>query len=516
MFNALSNLSDGLLDECAESRSEKAGALSAKRFAFGYSAAAALFAICVLAAVVTAVRFQGKDPGVFTTENGNTATRTNETQRGFSVIDVSDGSSPLGAFRGDMTSNIFTSSAGAYMQYGFVMTFKAVEMLPDEYALYGDWNKNKYRFVLMRTENVILGDDVPEYFYFLLPEKYVIDLTAYDKLLAVGIVQLYHENQLVYNETQARPERLEHVVICSATHWNTLAALDVENLTAFTDDGAYDDGIWNASESWKKFAARAEQMRGWYEADGINTLSEYEEYLTDYLMQYQDRGMPCRFLSDYKNEEDKKIISYVTSSENGLFVKNGHAELLNGELYSNVSSFTRYIGGYPTNEIYHIYADGAYVNGSSLDREPQFKFSKEDLEDLPDLPGAVNAIEKALEEKEVYPPHFADWEKYPIDFNDIAHSYSYGVFGFYSKTPDGVLGVVRVTWKYDNIRSGLGRTVDVTDDAYFIIEPGSDTVTPIDRDGLLSRLGSTSKPVPYVYTGEYYEYGRTWNPKILI
>ena len=60
-----------------------------------------------------------------------------------------------------------------------------------------------------------------------------------------------------------------------------------------------------------------------------------------------------------------------------------------------------------------------------------------------------------------------------------------------------MIGVVRVTWSY---RKGY------SDDAYFIIESGSDSLRPIDRDALLRRIGSYE--TTYIYDGEYNQNGK--------
>ena len=66
---------------------------------------------------------------------------------------------------------------------------------------------------------------------------------------------------------------------------------------------------------------------------------------------------------------------------------------------------------------------------------------------------------------------------------------------------NGVIGIIRVTWCF---YSGLA---DVYyDDAYFVIEYGSDTCTQISRDVLVQRLGNYEKA--FIFMGEYNENGK--------
>ena len=121
------------------------------------------------------------------------------------------------------------------------------------------------------------------------------------------------------------------------------------------------------------------------------------------------------------------------------------------------------------------------------------RFNEEDMIRLPDLPSAFESVKDGLKSRSVTPPHFNNQEK-------LKNTTS-GVFGWYAKTENGVIGIVRVTWcfyteKYQHYY----------DDAYYIIEYGADECKAIDRDALLELLGEYE--VTYIYTGEYNEYGK--------
>ena len=119
--------------------------------------------------------------------------------------------------------------------------------------------------------------------------------------------------------------------------------------------------------------------------------------------------------------------------------------------------------------------------------------NEEDMNRLPDLPSAFESVKVALNSDSVTPPHFNNQEKLRNTTN--------GIFGWYAKTKNGVIGIVRVTWCFYTEKYQY-----YYDDAYYIIEYGSDECKAIDRDALLELLGDYE--TTYIYTGEYNEYGK--------
>lgn len=103
------------------------------------------------------------------------------------------------------------------------------------------------------------------------------------------------------------------------------------------------------------------------------------------------------------------------------------------------------------------------------------------------------AVKTSFENGEITPPHIRDHGELENTVN--------GIFGWYAKTDRGVIGIVRVTWCYVSDKYDLH-----FDDAYYIIEQGSDLCRAVDRDDLLEILGDFEKT--YIYTGEYNEYGK--------
>ena len=177
------------------------------------------------------------------------------------------------------------------------------------------------------------------------------------------------------------------------------------------------------------------------------------------------------------------VKQHIKSFENGLFIPDGGG--FKAQLSPEIQlRFRRYVGGYATNERGIIYADSVSYS--------QTRFTKEDLNRLPDLTSALEYIITEFEKGSVVPPHISNYSEME---NTV-----YGIFGWYAKTANGVAGIVRVEWCY------MADNYDLFfDDAYYIIEYGSDECKPIDRDALLERLGECDSS--FIYIDEYGENG---------
>jgi hypothetical protein len=145
----------------------------------------------------------------------------------------------------------------------------------------------------------------------------------------------------------------------------------------------------------------------------------------------------------------------------------------------------RYINGFSTNESVDVYQDSHTYSIA--------RFEKKDLQLLPDLSSAIAAVAEAYNNGDIVPPHIQNLDKLKDK-----HMF-YGIFGWYAKTNDGVIGIVRVTWCYQSRNNER-------DDAYYIVEYGADKCVPIERDDLVKKFGRYE--TAYIYLGEYNEYGK--------
>lgn len=365
---------------------------------------------------------------------------------------------------------------------GISVTARFVEMLPDTYTFYDDWSQTEFQLMRMEVTKVIKGMNVPEEFLFIVPLPYMTDFSIYDKILFADIGQYAYEYSLLYNQTKDCPEQLE-TVLFGYSNLNYIS-LGIK-VMAFRSNGKFDMRLWESTDEWKNYTDYAVKDYGVSYFQSL-TLQDAEEEASK-----GDRILSVHFLPNAVGEA-ADALNYVKSLENGVYVQ----ELDGFKLYysSRIKfEFRRYINGFATNESGKISADE--VNWSKA------RFSKEDEQALPNLRGAMTAISDACQAGEIALPH--------IDTDAISvERQTYGVFGWYAKTEDGVIGIVRVTWEINAKEAGDRWTHVYNDDTYYIVEYGSDVCKYISRDALLKKLGDYE--ATYIYAGEYDERGKVF------
>jgi hypothetical protein len=365
---------------------------------------------------------------------------------------------------------------------GISVTARFVEALPDTYTFFDDWRQVEFRLLRMEVITVLEGAKMTEEFLFIVPDLYMTDYSIYDKLVFIDIAQYGYEYSLVYNKTQGCAEQLEMVLFgYMNTHFSSLGI----HVMAFDSDDLFDMRLWNSTEGWVTSTH--------YTVEYFGT-----EYYQNYTLQdAEEEARNSGHGEDYYyvhsladvNGESAETLDYIKSFENGVYVTTLGGRKL---FYDQVQlGFRRYINGFATNENGMIYADS--VNWSNA------RFSKEDEQNLPDLQAAVAAVISTFEAGEIKPPHLQNANQEKLK--------SSSVFGWYAKTANGVIGVVRVSWYYED--RDLSHYYDgrYFDDAYYIIEYGSNECVPIDKDALSDRIGADYEK-SYIFAGEYDEYGK--------
>ena len=359
---------------------------------------------------------------------------------------------------------------------GVSVIARLIAVLPDTYTFYDDWTQDEFHLLKMETVKLLKGENVTDTFYYIVPERFMTDFTIFDKFVIVDMGQYGYENSVLYNKTQNCAERLDIVLLGYLnTHFYSMG----ENFMAFDSDGNFDGRLWGANEYWTS-------STGWPN----NTIGQPNKYLNGYTIAqaeqdfYSDDDYRSVSILNSVSGEAKEALEYIQSFENGLYIQRGDG--FKTSHYPSIQlNFRRYMGGFATNESGMIYADS--VSWSKA------RFSKENEEKLPNLPSAYESVKIALNNGSVTPPHFNNQE-------NLKNTTS-GVFGWYAKTENGVIGVVRVTWCFCTEKYQF-----YYDDAYYIIEYGSDECKAIDRNALLELLGDYE--TTYIYTGEYNEYGK--------
>ncbi len=390
---------------------------------------------------------------------------------------LGDGSIPLwGAkpqantlqFYGDKNS-VGSSLGVSYAPMGISVTAELVEMLPDTYTFYDDWNQREYGLLRLRTVKLLKGREMTEEFYYLIPTGYMTDYTIYDKFVITDMAQCGYEYFAMYNKTTGEAERFDEVLFCYGT--NSYATMGGEFI-AFDENGYIDRRLWNSTDLWKKSTESRNPPNTLDMAEKTAAVPIYKPAQYAYTIKEMDN-------------ETKKVLDEYISFENGVYVPNFNSKILsycstNGASASANFSARRYINGFATNETVSI--------GASSYTCSKAQFTESDLAALPNLAAAMTAVARAFDKGYLAPPHIEEYENKSLR--------TYGIFGWYAKTENGVVGIIRVNWDY------YGKY----DDAYYIVECGEKTCRPIDRDDLLEIMGEYENP--YIYTGKYDSDGK--------
>ena len=360
---------------------------------------------------------------------------------------------------------------------GICVTAKFIEALPDVYTFFDDWNQNEYRLLRMQTVKLLQGREMTEEFYYLVPVRYFTDFSVFDKFVIKDMIQFSYEYSVMYNKTQGTAEQLNLVVFGYSVYGhNTMG----HNVMAFDTDGNFDKRLWNATEDWVKATQGSVIV--------VDTLENKEKEIQDRTPEWLS-DLYVHLLKDISGEA-AKVLEQIKSFDNGIYVQpfNRKVTFLLPEVQFHA---TRYINGFATNEKVSIWCkEWTWTSGDNdIYAYTKARFTENDLKSLPDLPSAMASVTSSYNEGNITPPHITSYKEKEL--------LNYGIFGWYAKTPHGVIGIIRVTWHYKYL---------TYDDAYYIVEYGSDECKPIGRDDLLKKLGDYE--TTYIYTGEYDENGK--------
>ncbi len=302
------------------------------------------------------------------------------------------------------------------------------------------------------------------------------DFSVYHSFVLKDIGQYGYEYSVLYNATQACAEQLDRVLFGYINIYNHYMST---NMMAFDENGLLDKRLWKSNEAWKDATQSVDQYPEYYP----ETLEQAIEMLEQKYSEYEHDTYYVHLLEDVTGPA-KEALDYIKSLDNGLFVPNEDGFKLYYVPEIQLSC-RRFINGFPTNETLMIYADSVKFS--------EARFSEEDDHSLPDLTSAIASVVASFEDGQISPPHIKNYK-------ELTQA-SYGIFGWYAKTDDEVLGIVRVTLCYRSENREL-----YYDDVYYVVEYGSENCKPIERDTLLEKLDTLG--TDYIFTGEYDQNGK--------
>ena len=355
--------------------------------------------------------------------------------------------------------------------YGIAVKAEVVKNYTDKYYkldVSSEHQPTAYRLIQMETVEVISGENVPQYFLYLIPEYVYVDMSVYDSLL-ISMTQLGVENYVLKNGTQNQMESFELPIFADYQDHPELG-----NIIAFTDS-VFDESLWQ-NRSWFYGYQFAEYYldnpeysylvvaRGDSEDTVISAIKE------QYGAWYNGHTLSVKTL-DFTTREAKDALEYVKPFVNGVF----------SQTYgSGVIVFRRYINGCQTEETIRIDLLTEEVTYSDI------RYTKEDMKRLENI--SVHLSEKALEyaEKLPNPPHTDPQGKELLCLN---------LYAWYVKVDGKLYGVVKTAWRYKEKDDWF---IQYYDDSYILYDIAAGTATDISRDDLVAIIGTRN-----VYMGEY-------------
>lgn len=372
------------------------------------------------------------------------------------------------------TSGDLAPATVAY-ERGFGVVAKVVEILPDIYADMG--LTTQYHILKLEILEVLYGENMPKEIYFRLHSRLDPSLDEYDCIVFGGMSQVGFENYAMVNVSQKQVEEFTLLFECWGYYANHGAILPFKN------------GIFSL-EHWKK--------EGWYNGDWenlrINNFSFGDSRFpardgctllyTKLMIKMLRAGNSPNISSDrvitrdvFATEEQREILAYVGTPENGLFVQGPYVYCNSGSVM-----FTRAVGGFLTNELIHMTDEGK-VNYRGE------RFTKEDLANIQDLGAFIATIDLEA----LVPPHTPGYE-------ELEKSQS--LTAKYVKHQGVVYGVVRIVWTLKQEAQWWYDTVYYKDVLYYLVMPDG-TSRIVEYSELVEYIGDDSIAIEIKYGVDY-------------
>ena len=469
---------------------KRASRVKSKRIWIRFGAIAACLAI-IAGAIFVLPMLRGDDPvtipntgtteapGIVIQPNQNhtpivfDATASPEQLSGSSLEFIVGTSTSVGGAQADPVPPPFEFSEG------IAVKAKVVGNYPDTYYKLDVSSSSRpepYRLIQMETLEVISGNNVPQYFLYLIPEYVYVDMSVYDSLL-ISMSQLGVENYVLRNGTQNRIESFELLVFADYQDEPELG-----NIIAFSN-GIFDESLWQ-NYTWlygyqfgRYYLDYPEHSylvvaRGDSESTVISAIKQqYEDRYDWYGGNYQARSV--KTLADFTTQAAKDVLEYVKPFANGVFSQ-WYSE------WGHELIFRRYINGCQTEETVRIDLLTEEVTYSEV------RYTEEDMKRMENISAHLSQKAAAYAEQLPNPPHTDPEGKELLCLS---------LYAWYVKVDGKLYGVIKTAWRYMEQEDWY---IQYYDDAYILYDMSSGTATEISRDDLVKIVGTRN-----VYMGEY-------------
>ena len=360
---------------------------------------------------------------------------------------------------------------------GFAISCELVEVSPSSYLIPSKTavitaEDSVYSLLKMKTLSMPWGKGMEKdsEFYFLLPSALLCDFSNYQSFLLADLKQNAYDHFVLYNKDTSSYEAF------------SLPLFSNSAMMAFDENEIFDISLWTVNDAWSSNTQTQRQKIENGELDLIglsrSDIEKQFEEKHDYQV-YPNVPLTGEALDAYLD---------CQNPDNGLYLLNlCHGGIHERQHYSQYNLFfRRFINGYPTSETVEILSENSA-------KKSTLSFTESDLNALPDLASALKQVSESYHRGDLTPPHIQNLKDKTL--------VCYGILGWYEKTENGVLGMVRISWKYQDFS---GRDT-FYDDQYFVIMLDSDTAQSIDRDTLLELHPYASD---LIFQGNYNENGK--------
>ncbi|MBR5798321.1 MAG: hypothetical protein IKY29_05145, partial [Clostridia bacterium] len=328
-----------------------------------------------------------------------------------------------------------------------------------------------YRLIQMETLEVIGGENVPQYFLYLIPASVYVDMSVYDSLL-ISMSQLGMENYVLKNGTQNRMECFDLLIFADYQDEPELG-----NVIAFSD-GIFDESLWQ-NESWIYGYQFAEY---YLDNPGSGDLvvgrgDSVDEVIEAIKQQYEDwydgkYQAPSVITPNFTTQAAKDAMEYVKPFANGVFSQTYYK---NGCLI-----FRRYINGCQTEETVTIDLVTEEVTYSEV------QYTEEDMARMENISAHLAQKAEEYAQETPTPPHIDPEGKQLRCLN---------LYAWYVKVDGKLYGVLKTAWRYEEENSWY---IQYYDESFILYDMEASTATLISREDLVEIVGGRN-----IYTGEY-------------
>ena len=308
-----------------------------------------------------------------------------------------------------------------------VVEAEVTEIFPDEFTVPGQYYHDgvKYHIARLKITRRIVGNGLPDEIFLRFPSSYSGAFDGYDCFI-FSLSQVGIENFLMTDTGKNEAAYFPNMFEC----WG---GLKYGAVIAFRD-GRLAEDFWQQKGpvSWDVNILLDDPERRHFPAGHGTTPDEAAENI---LRLYSDGDSEYVFrgITDYVTAEDIFTTDEAEKIKDRFEPGSGSCYSHTLHMYSSQSpavTYTRVIGGIPTEERIILGGErGDVVFYGS-------RYSDEDLSSLPDIGSVITSLDLTS----LTPPH--------LDPSLTGEPSFIRANGFYRKSADGVIPVIRIVWKF--------------------------------------------------------------------